>query len=268
MRDFIYTNVERALLQYIISVGSAREESLTSVHTKLKQTDDEDLALIDGLKERRLDETIEKINDKLHLLGYEIAKAKSQETQEINYVFINTIADAPAKISTTHSPKEIEVIKKIIEKIIVECEDESFVITSSEALKICSRSAQLSASEGEHLLRELVNEGWLNRSNKGRYSLSIRALTELKRTLIDKYGIRSRTSPEGHVTLCTGCNEIVTSGVRCFSDSCFIKFHSECQGHYFRAKGTKCPNDECTVDWAEDGPRPVGEKRLRSKLLT
>ncbi|CAM9020487.1 unnamed protein product [Wickerhamomyces anomalus] len=156
MSDFIYTNVERALLQYIISVGSAREESLTSVHTKLKQTDDEDLALIDGLKERRLDETIEKINDKLHLLGYEIAKAKSQETQEINYVFINTIADAPAKISTTHSPKEIEVIKKIIEKIIVECEDESFVITSSEALKICSRSAQLSASEGEHLLRELV----------------------------------------------------------------------------------------------------------------
>lgn len=263
--SFIYTDVEKALLQYIISVGSVREESLAAIYGKLKACENERLAFIEGFTERRLDATIEQINDRLHLLGYEVTKTKSQDTQEINYVFVNTINDTPSKISTTHSPKEIEVIKKIIETIIVESEEESFVITSSDALKICSRTAQLGPSDSERLLRELVNEGWLNRSHKGRYSLSIKALAELKRTLIDKYGLRSKDSLEGRITLCTGCNEIVTNGVGCFEEGCYVKFHSECQGLYFRAKGTQCPNEDCPVDWAKDTPRAVGEKRLRSK---
>lgn len=266
--QFIYTDAEKALLQYIISLGSVREEDLSRIYTKLKEceTPHQEIALenIPGFKERKLDETIEKINDRLHLLGYEVTKSKSQETQELYYVYINTVSDAPSKISTTHSPKEIDVIKKIIEKIIVECEDESFVITNSDALRICSSAAQMSASEGEHFLKQLVDEGWFNRSKKGRYSLSIRALAELKRTLIDQYGVRSEDNAEGQVTLCKGCNEIVTNGVRCFSNPCFIKFHTQCQNHYFRAKGTKCPNASCTVDWSKDTPRPVGEKRLTS----
>lgn len=267
--QFIYTDAEKALLQYIISVGSVKEEDLKSLYTKLKEseTPHQQIALEDipGFKERKLDDAVENINDRLHLLGYEVTKSKSQDTQEMYYVYINTVTDTPSKISTPHSAKEIDVIKKIIEKIIVECEDESFVITNTDALRICSSAAQMSASEGENFLKRVVDEGWLDRSSKGRYSLSIRALAELKKTLIDQYGVRSAENSEGQITLCKGCNEIVTNGVRCFSDPCFIKFHTGCQNHYFRANGTKCPNESCTVNWAEDTPRPVGEKRLRSR---
>lgn len=265
--NFIYTDAERALLQYVMSVGIASLDSLTTVYDKLKKCEDPlgdgtPAVDVEGFEQRKVEDAIDKINDKLHLLGFEISKTKSQDTQDLYYTYINTITDTPSKISTQHSPKEIEVIKRIIEKILVECEDESYIITSSDALKICNRSASFSASEGEHFLKSLVDEGWLNRSMKGRYSLSIRALTELKRTFIEKYGIKNNDNSEGQISLCKGCDEIVTNGVRCYRDACYIKFHTQCQLHYFRAKGTKCPNDECTVDWNEDKPRPVGEKRL------
>ncbi|CCH41650.1 Non-structural maintenance of chromosomes element 1 [Wickerhamomyces ciferrii] len=260
-----YTDIERSVVQYLVSVGTAREEVLVTIHDKLKKGFEEELGEDHELLKRPLETSIDLINDKLHLLGYQIDKIRSQDTRELYFVYVNTVSDAPSKISTNHSPKEIDIIKKIIDFIITESEDESYVISSSQAIRICSTAALLTASESEHFLKQLVDEGWLNRSSKGRYSLSIRTLSELKRFLVDQYGVRSNKNPDGQINLCKGCNEIVTVGLRCFEESCYIKFHKECQLHYFRAKGSNCPNENCEVDWMneEQRPLPVGEKRLR-----
>jgi hypothetical protein len=274
-----YTDVERALLQYIISSGPVKEEYLVvNVHNKLKkgileaengpaaEGDEEEAALTpeqEILLNRTLEASIDLINNKLRDLGYKITKTISQISAEPYYVYVNTLPDEPAKVSISRSAKEISIVKKMIDYIVSESENEGFLIPMRDALKFCSYEGY-SGPAGLQFLQSLVNEGWMNVTKKGDYTLSLRALAELKPMLIEKYGVKTLEGSNddgGVLNVCVGCRDLVTIGLRCHNEDCNARFHKHCHAYYARANGAQCPNADCDVDWSVAGPLIVGPSR-------
>lgn len=260
----IYTDLERTTLQFIISVGAIKEEVLNlSLHNKIKkeETQQTEVPLTreqEIMENRSLETSIDLINTKLHKIGYRIVKINSQVSNEPYFVYVNTISDDPAKISMSRTPKEINVIKKMINYIICDAEDESFSISGKDALTYCNHEG-FTTIYATQFLQNLVNEGWFNYVHSGKYYLSIRSLAELKPMLIKKYGIKTlEPDTDGLLNACSGCHNLVTIGVRCNNDVCNVRFHKYCQEYYARANGFGCPNPNCNYDWSSATPGSVG----------
>lgn len=70
--------------------------------------------------------------------------------------------------------------------------------------------------QAEKVLKTLVEEGWFEKSRKGFYSLSARALMELRGWLIETYNDAGDEDEEDEeervvkVKLCFACKEIIT----------------------------------------------------------
>lgn len=67
------------------------------------------------------------------------------------------------------------------------------------------------------MLKDLVQEGWFEKSRAGFYSLSARALIELKHYLLTTYNVTDEDEDvdetdrrQDRVKLCAACKEIVT----------------------------------------------------------
>jgi len=75
-------------------------------------------------------------------------------------------------------------------------------------------SQGLTKAEAERMLESLVAEGWFELSRKGYYSLSPRALMELRGWLIETYNDLDEESEDeerlDRVKMCHACREIVT----------------------------------------------------------
>lgn len=260
-----YTDLERTVLQYVVSMGMCDAESLGLIFSKVMKHFEEEEALPEEVKtqlaQRSLDDSIELINTRIHELGFAIQKAHSQDNNQLFYIYVNIVNDSVSKLFTSYTPKEIDVLKKLIEKIVSDNDrnHESFVVSSTDAMAICAKFAQLTATQSQLLLNKLVNDGWLNYSRRGKYRLSLRSITELKRDLIEKFGLKSASDNAGYISLCHGCKEIVTEGVRCNNLDCYIRFHRHCMNNYLTAKGYDCANEQCSVNWDQSEPALVGE---------
>ena len=69
--------------------------------------------------------------------------------------------------------------------------------------------------QAERMLKALVDEGWFEKSKKGYYGLSPRALMELRGWLIETYNDLDDDEEEGEdrvlkIKLCYACKEIIT----------------------------------------------------------
>ena len=69
----------------------------------------------------------------------------------------------------------------------------------------------LSLKDAEKQLKSLVAEGWLEKSRKGYYSLTPRALMELRGWLMETYNVDDDEEPVIKVRQCNACKEIITS---------------------------------------------------------
>lgn len=267
MTHVAYSNVERALLQFIMASGPIKRENLVLIHQKLKAEFNETGLHeheVAEVKNRDAEDCVEVINDRLRDLGFEIITTRSQDTQEMMYMYVNTSTDIAAQNFTAHTKPEVEAIKKMIEKIFADTDgEEQFIITSKEAHGICRSETNKSSSEIELFLRELVNEGWFDTVG-GVYFLSTKALSELRRALLDQYGAKTHESDnQGLVNICEGCREIVTRGLRCPNSACNVRFHKKCQANFVTARGSQCPGPTCNIDWKEHDPSYVGEKAIK-----
>ena len=117
----------------------------------------------------------------------------------------------------------------------------------------------LTHGEAEKTLSSLVKEGWLERSKKGYYTLSPRALMELRSWLVEAYNDSDDSEDWQRIKFCEACKEIVTIGQRCAELECNVRLHDICQDSYWRSRpDTKCP--KCETAW--DGKHYVGEKAV------
>lgn len=77
-----------------------------------------------------------------------------------------------------------------------------------------SASQSLTMGQAEKMLKSLVEEGWFEKSQKGHYSLSPRALMELRGWLLETYNDvdeeeDDETAPK-RIKQCFACKEIIT----------------------------------------------------------
>ena len=76
-----------------------------------------------------------------------------------------------------------------------------------------SAGSGITMLQAEKMLKSLVEEGWFEKSRKGYYSLTPRALMELRGWLIETYNDVDEEEDENRVLrikLCYACKEIIT----------------------------------------------------------
>lgn len=125
-----------------------------------------------------------------------------------------------------------------------------------------SAGQSLTMGQAEKMMKTLVEEGWFEKSIKGFYSLSPRALMELRGWLWETYNDVDEDEGEEErvpkkIKQCFACKEIITTGQRCPKKSCPCRLHDICTQNFFRTQsGKKCPL--CRTDWT--GNDFVGER--------
>ena len=134
-------------------------------------------------------------------------------------------------------PDEINFLKRMLDAMFETYNTkrhEVVAITSMQAMKLAkappeerretqngshtqgSSAQSLSLMQAEKVLKSLVEEGWFEKSKAGYYSLSPRALIELRGWLMETYNDPGDEDDEdvddrvNKVKVCVACKEIVT----------------------------------------------------------
>ena len=139
------------------------------------------------------------------------------------------------QLATTHSAEEIGFLKRLLDAMFEKYNtprQEIMAITSMQALKLCKPSAEgrrqtqngsetqgslgqgLTLTDAEKMLKMMVAEGWFEKSRKGFYSLSPRALMELRQWLVETYNDEEDDDEEDampRIKQCFACKSIITT---------------------------------------------------------
>ncbi|OTB05498.1 hypothetical protein M426DRAFT_319762 [Hypoxylon sp. CI-4A] len=215
----------------------------------------------------------------------EIRSTTHQLTKERVYALINTTSDPVTQLATLHSAEEIAFVRRVIDamfdkyntarmevlaidgmqanKLRTPARNEdpnASVLTENGETQQTQSLKGLKSSEVETVMRCMVDEGWFERSREGFYSLSPRALIELRTYLVETYNDPDAAADEWQrVKFCEACREIVTVGQRCAERDCCARLHDICQEAFWRSRRAKeCPR--CGRDW--DGRHFVGERAV------
>jgi hypothetical protein len=116
----------------------------------------------------------------------------------------------------------------------------------------------LTGQEAEQCLRALVTEGWFEHSKEGFYTLSPRALMELRSWLVETYNDSEDPEEWQAIKFCEACKEIVTIGQRCSDLDCHCRLHDICQSYWNSRPNMNCPR--CGTEW--DGKHFVGQRAV------
>lgn len=198
---------------------------------------------------------IGEINELLMPLGMEVKRGRREqdETGTLVWSLINKDTSSLSELATDMTTLEISYFRQVIESIVESYPANS--IGASRALKIAGElTAAMPRTHAESLLKALVSRGWLDRSARGRYTLSQRSILELSPFL-------EATYDENSLFRCPWktCQAIVLQGFRCEYEGCDTHIHSFCRSSLANARTDRCPR--CKGDWTVAGtfPSKVGE---------
>ena len=152
------------------------------------------------------------------------------------YALVNSTSDHITQLATIHTAEEISFLKRVLDAMFETYNTqrhEVMAITSMQAIKLAKPSADerrqtqggtetqggsgqgLTMGEAEKMMKTLVEEGWFEKSQRGYYSLSPRALMELRGWLWETYNdIDEDEEDEGtpkKIKQCFACKEIITT---------------------------------------------------------
>lgn len=229
-------------------------------------------------------------------------KSSNDNRRQRLWAFVNTTSDALTQLATTHSADEIAFVKRVLDGMFEtynagdrEGRKEIMAIKGTQALQLCkasrnpntqngdlselgagsstqaqsatqaasASSGSLTMREAEKVLKSMVEEGWFELSRDGYYSLTPRALMELRGWLVETYNEESDEEEgiEGvrRIKFCEACRDIVTIGQRCSKSTCPCRLHNGCTTQFFRnATNPTCPL--CQSEWT--GSDFVGERAV------
>lgn len=175
-------------------------------------------------------------NTRISPFDLEIRSNFHQTTRKRVYAFVNSSSDPITQLATIHTAEEISFLKRVLDAMFETYNtprNEVMAITSMQAVRLHkapdsgrrdtqdgsatqgSTAQGLKMIEAEKMLRTLVDEGWFEKSNKGYYTLSPRALMELRGWLIETYSDVDEDDADDderppRIKQCVACKEIVT----------------------------------------------------------
>lgn len=174
-------------------------------------------------------------NNAISPFDLEIRSTLSQHDRKRVFAIVNTTSDPATQLATTHTADEISYLKRVLDAMFETYNsgrEEIMAITSLQALRLSrapTRETQngeatqgasgqgLTTAQAERMLDSLVAEGWFELSKKNYYSLTPRALMELRGWLLETYN-ESREDEDDEdeeetvdrIKLCQACRDIVT----------------------------------------------------------
>lgn len=252
----------------------------------------------DSITEATFRHYISKAREAVAPLDYDIRSTHHQVDREQVWALINAHSDPSTQLATSRTPDELSFIKRVLDAMFETYNtnrQEVMAVTAAQARKLArppaapannatqnnsnnnngdadgdeaTQQQQRAADRGlkhsdvERLLPSLVDEGWFEESDEGFYSLSPRALMELKTWLVTAYN-EPDASPDiwQRIKFCEACKEIVTVGQRCPERDCHTRIHDICSEAYWRTRRggeRKCPR--CQTIWT--GKNYVGERAV------
>ena len=175
-------------------------------------------------------------NNAISAFDLEIRSIYHQTTRSRIYALVNSTSDPITQLATIHSSDEISFLKRVLDAMFETyntSRHEVMAITSMQAIKLHksptedvrqtqngsetqgSAGQSLTMGQAEKMMKTLVEGGWFEKSIKGFYSLSPRALMELRGWLWETYNdLEEDEEEEGRVSKkikqCFACKEIIT----------------------------------------------------------
>ena len=153
------------------------------------------------------------------------------------YALVNSTSDPITQLATTHTADEISFLKRVLDAMFETYNTqrhEIMALTSMQAIQLAkaptedrrrtqngtetqgSMGQSLTQVQAETMMSTLVEEGWFEKSQRGFYSLSPRALMELRGWLLETYNDvddddDDEESVSKKIKLCFACKEIITT---------------------------------------------------------
>ena len=176
-------------------------------------------------------------NNAISPFDLEIRSTFHQTTRVRTYALVNSTSDPITQLATTHSADEISFLKRVLDAMFETyntSRHEVMAITSMQAVRLHKAPAEdrgetqngsvtqgsagsgLTMIQAEKMLKNLVEEGWFEKSRKGFYSLSPRGLMELRGWLMETYNDLGEDEDDEEyarvmkVKLCYACKDIIT----------------------------------------------------------
>ncbi|KAJ5241746.1 DNA repair protein Nse1 [Penicillium citrinum] len=296
--DSDYNDANRAFLQAFMARSSMTLEEAQPVLAAILSTHEGRTIDPEDITQEHFSSYISAANTAISPFDLEIRSTLRQTPKEQHqdspdtptdrvYALVNTTSDPLTQLATTHTADEIAFVKRVLDYMFDTNNTricEGMAISSMQAIqqaKVSSsdrdrRQSQnpatqatqggaaqsLSMTQAETMMRSLVEEGWLEKSRGGYFTLTPRGLMELKGWLISTYNDdpeREESRRGGRIKFCAACKEIVTVGQRCDDRECKGRLHDHCVRNYFRMQqAEKCP--VCKQDWP--GDKFVGERAI------
>lgn len=253
--------------------------------------------LPEDITEADFNSYISAANTRISPFDLEIRSTFHQTTRTRLYALVNSTSDPIIQLATVHTAEEISFLKRVLDAMFETyntSRHEVMAITSMQAIRLSkprdieagtpngvetqgSAGQGLKMAEAEKMLKTLVDEGWFEKSRKGFYTLSPRALMELRGWLIETYNDVDEEEDDEEdraprIKQCIACKEIVTivrhnafckfladdlKGQRCSQRNCTCRLHDICTQNFFRMQRSRdCPL--CKTEWT--GNDFVGER--------
>ena len=164
----------------------------------------------------------------------EIRSTVHQTTKQRTYALINSVSDPVTQLATGFLPDEISFIKRVLDAMFETnntLRSEVMAIQPIQATKLHrisgnrretsdgetqgSAGTAITILQAEKVLASLVDQGWFEKSRKNYYSLSPRALMELRGWLHETYNDEEDDEGEGgdytpKIKSCRACKDIIT----------------------------------------------------------
>ena len=242
------------------------------------------------------------MNEAISPFDQEIRSTFHQQSKERVYAIINSTSDPVTQLATNYSPDEIAFLKRVLDAMFETnntSRHEVMAITSMEAVRLGKPSTNrrhtqngsetqgstgqgLTMVQAENMMKALVAQGWFEKSRQDYYTLSPRALMELRGWLFDTYndedeGDTTESERDVKIKLCHACRDIITvvsvafvlrqlfrltpsQGQRCPRRACGCRLHDICTESFFTMQRSRqCP--VCKTEWT--GEDFVGERAAR-----
>ncbi|KIW91643.1 uncharacterized protein Z519_07611 [Cladophialophora bantiana CBS 173.52] len=249
-----YNDANRAFLQAFLTRGVLTLETAKPIIAACSTFREQREVLPQDVTVEDLNDYIADANRRLSPLDLEIRSTLHQQTRERVYALVNTTSDPLTQLATSYTPDEIVYVRKLLDAMFDgqnnKGKREAMCISGIDAIQVGRAALRrqaaeenetqatagvLSAMDSENMLHKLLDEGWLEKSRAGFYSLSPRALMELKGWLVDTYNDEDEDGNKREkIKFCHACKEIIT------------------------VRSTRCPL--CRTEW--DGECFVGEKSI------
>ncbi|KAH0543702.1 hypothetical protein FGG08_002018 [Glutinoglossum americanum] len=283
-----YNDSNRAFLQAFMARGALNFKearpilaAIFTVHGKQgAETAEEDVTEADMLS------YVAAANNAISFFDLEIRSMPSQVDRTRIWALVNTTSDPMTQLATMHSADEISYLKRLLDAMFETYNtprQEIMAITDMQAIKLHKNLSEsqanntqdggmtqnsagkgLTMADAERTLKSFVEEGWFERSRNGFFTLSPRALMELKQYLVTTYNGPGDEGEEEEerverIKNCHACRELITVGQRCPTRECAVRIHDVCTQNLFRAlRERNCP--KCKAEWV--GENYVGERAV------